>query len=412
MTSQPNRLEIELTIPATHPQLLEGLDLWLRSGLLSETQVIRICRTQLVCALPVPEVTPQADFVTTPPEVTTVPVRTRPAPIFSRILSSLMEEISVVWLLFLGVFMVIVSSGSLAASQWQNFSSVGQYAILFSYTLAFWIASLWTRQQLSLSLTSRILQVNTLSLIPINYWAIDGLKLWRGGLGLVIGSVAFLSLAAIAWTLLRSVIPIKINTLALSWLQLGWTIAGLPLTAIYIGTISTAGVLWHRVEKRRENLTDLGITGVVIAISTLLLLGRGVLRAGVPINSIGLALGISGGILCWLTRHQVQPLFTRTGIGLLGLGWIVAISVQPPWQAIAVSILGICLLTNRLQRLWQVRDLLAIFFVGLQAYYLLWRVIPRVGRLQLLTLQCNLQGEIYSQANLLDYSFFLILLSP
>lgn len=50
MTSQPNRLVIELTIPATHPQLLEELDLWLCLGLLSETPVIRVCRTQLVCA--------------------------------------------------------------------------------------------------------------------------------------------------------------------------------------------------------------------------------------------------------------------------------------------------------------------------------------------------------------------------
>jgi hypothetical protein len=406
MTSQPNRLEIELTIPATHPQLLEGLDLWLRLGLLSETQVIRICRTQLVCALPILEVTPQADFVTTPLEETIVPVRTRPLPIFSRILSSLMEEISVVWLLFLGVFMVIVSSGSLAASQWQNFSAVGQYTILFGYTLAFWIASLWTRQQPNLSLTSRILQVTTLSLIPINYWAIDGLKLWWGGLGLVIGSVAFFSLAAIAWTLLRSVIPIKCNTLALSWLQLGWVIPGFPLTAIYIGTISTAGVLWHRVEKRRESLTDLGISGVVIAISTLLLLGRGVLRAGVPINSIGLALGIGGGILCWLTRHQVQPLFTRTGIGLLGLGWIFAISVQPPWQAIAISILGICLLISRLRRLWQVRDLLAVFFIGLQAYYLLWRVIPRVGRLQIINFATQLAGGDLYPGELIGLQLF------
>lgn len=406
MTSQPNRLEIELAIPATHPQLLEGLDLWLRLGLLSETQVIRICRTQLVCALPILEVTPQADFIATPQGETVVPVRTRPAPIFSRILSSLMEEISVVWLLFLGVFMVLVSSGSLAASQWQNFSSVGQYGILFSYTLAFWIVSLWTRQQPNLSLTSRILQVTTLSLIPINYWAIDGLKLWRSGLGLVIGTIAFLSLAVIAWTLLRSVVPIKSNTLVLSWLQLGWTIPGFPLIAIYIGTISTAGVLWHRVEKRRESLTDLGNSGVVIAISTLLLLGRGVLRASIPINSIGLALGIGGWILCWLTRHQVQPLFTRTGIGLLILGWIVAVSVEPPWQAISVSILGICILTNRLQRLWQVRDLLAVFFVGLQAYYLLWRVIPRVGRQQIIGFATQVAGGNLFPGELIGLQLF------
>jgi len=405
MTSQPERIEIELTIPATHPQLLEGLDLWLRLGLLSETQVIRICRTHLICPLPVAEVTPQADFITTPQTETPVPTRIS-TPLLSRILASLMEEISVVWLLFLGVFMVVVSSGVLAASQWQNFSSVGQYAILFSYTLAFWFACCWTQQRSNLSLTSRILQVTTLSLIPVNFWAIDGFQLWWDGWGLIVGAIAILSLSAIAWTLLKSALPIRSNTLALSWLQLGWIIPGFPLIAIYSGTVGTAGVLWHRVEKRQESLTDLGIGSVVIAISTLLLLGRGVLRAGIPIDAIGLALGICGWILCWLTRRQVQPLFTRTGIGLLVLGWIVAVSVEPPWQAIAVSILGIWLLANRLQKLGQIWDLLALFFVGLQAYCLLWRLIPVAGRQQIIAFATQIAGGNLLPGELIGLALF------
>lgn len=403
MTS-PEWIELKLTIPATHPQLLEGLDLWLRLGLLSETQVIRICRTHLICPLPVPEITAEADFITTS-QATPVPTR-NPVPILSRILSSLMEEISVVWLLFLGVFMVVVSSGVLAASQWQNFSSVGQYAILFGYTLAFWIASLWTRQRPNLNLTSKILQVTTLSLIPVNFWAIDGFQLWRSGLGLVVGAIASLSLSAIAWMLLQSPLPIRGSILAQSWLQLGWTLSGFPLVAIYSSIVGIAGVLWHQVEKRRENLTDLGIGGVVIAISTLLLLGRGVLRAGVPIDAIGLALGICGWLLCWLTRRQVQPLFTRTGIGLLLLGWIVAVGVEPPWQAIAVSILGIWLLANRLQRLWQVWDLLALFFVGLQAYCLLWRLIPVVGRQQIIAFATQIAGGYLFPGELIGLALF------
>ncbi|MGL4621734.1 MAG: DUF2157 domain-containing protein [Chroococcidiopsis sp.] len=407
MTSQPERIEIKLTIPATQPQLLEGLDLWLRLGLLSETQVIQICRTHLVCALPVAEVSPQEEFITTTQAETPVPIRTRPAPIVSQILSSLMEEISVVWLLFLGVFMVVVSSGVLAASQWQNFSSVGQYAILFGYTLAFWFACWWTRQRPNLSLTSRILQVTTLSLIPVNFWAIDGFQLWWDGLGLIVGAIAILSLSAIAWTVLQAALPIRVNTLALSWLQLGWIIPGFPLIAIYSGTVGTAGVLWHRVEKRRAtSLIDLGISGVVLAISTLLLFGRGVLRAGVPIDAIGLALGICGWVLCWLTRRQVEPLLTRTGIGLLVLGWIVAVSVEPPWQAIAVSILGIWLLANRLQRLWQVWDLLAIFFVGLQAYCLLWRLIPVAGRQQIIALATQIAGGYLFPGELIGLALF------
>lgn len=402
MTS-PEQIKIEIRVSATQPQLLEGLDLWLRLKLLSDTQVLRICRTHLICPLPLPEITASADFITTPPE-TPVPPRS-PVPILSRVLSSLMAEISVVWLLFLGVFMVVVSSGVLAASQWQNFSSVGQYAILFGYTLAFWLACLWTRQQPNLNLTSRILQVTTLLLIPINFWAIDGFQLWRSGFGLVIGAIAILSLSAITWRLLQSALPIRSNVLALSWLQMGWTLSGFPLIAIYSGTVGTAAVLWHQVEKRREGLTDLGIGGVVIAISTLLLLGRGVLRAGVPIDAIGLALGICGWLVCWLTRRQVQPLLV-TGIGLLVLGWIVAVGVEPPWQAIAVSILGIWLLANRLQRLWQVWDLIALFFVGLQAYCLLWRMIPIAGRQQILALATQIAGGNLIAGELIGLALF------
>jgi hypothetical protein len=317
-----------------------------------------------------------------------------------------MAEISVAWLLFLGVFMVVVSSGVLAASQWQNFSSVGQYAILFGYTLAFWFASWWTRQRPNLNLTCRILQVTTLLLIPVNLWAIDGFHLWRSGLGLVVGAIASLSLSAIAWTLLQSALPMRSQALVLSWLQLGWTLPGFPLIAIYSGTVGTAAVLWHWVEKRRENLADLGMGGVAIALSTLLLMGRGVLGAGVPIDAIGLALGICGWVLCWLTRRQVQIPFTRTGIGLLGLGWIVSVGAEPPWQAIAVSILGIWLLANRLQRLWQVWDLLALFFVGLQAYSLLWRLIPPTERQQILAFATQIAGGNLIPGELIGLALF------
>ena len=53
MSSKPDRLlKIELTIQAENTQLLEGLELWLRLGLISNAQVKRICQEQLVCSLP------------------------------------------------------------------------------------------------------------------------------------------------------------------------------------------------------------------------------------------------------------------------------------------------------------------------------------------------------------------------
>ena len=52
MSSKPDRpIKIELTIQAENPQLLEGLDLWLRLGLISDAQVKRICQAHLVCSL-------------------------------------------------------------------------------------------------------------------------------------------------------------------------------------------------------------------------------------------------------------------------------------------------------------------------------------------------------------------------
>lgn len=315
-----------------------------------------------------------------------------------------MAELSVVWLLFLGVFMVVVSSGVLAATQWQNFSPVGQYSILFGYTLAFWIASLWTRQQ-QLRLTSRMLQIATLLIIPVNFWAIDGFKLWGSGLGLVLGAIAAFSLCAIAFMLLQSAPRLLLfNTLALALLQSGWALTGFPLIATYIGTIGTAFVLFHSFEIG-ETEEGSGVEIIAIAFSILLLVGRAVLIAGVPLSQLGLALGICGWLLCWLSRHG-RLIWTQAGIGLLVLGWLVAVTANPPRQAIAVSCLGIWLLADRLKRLWLVQDLIALFLLGLQAYSLLWRLIPLEGRRNIITLATELAGTSLQSWELIGLAIF------
>ncbi|HEY9596710.1 MAG TPA: hypothetical protein V6D33_03460, partial [Cyanophyceae cyanobacterium] len=57
MTPQPDRiLRIEVTVKASKPELLEGLDTWLRLGLMSDTQVKRLSQTYLTCLLPEPEI--------------------------------------------------------------------------------------------------------------------------------------------------------------------------------------------------------------------------------------------------------------------------------------------------------------------------------------------------------------------
>ncbi len=421
MTSQSDKsIKIELTIRAEQPELLEGLDLWLHLGLLSDAQVRRICRTYLVC--PLPAATATEDFITEPTLVAPVESRrverggrqgrqggTRHSstPLISRVLSSLMAEISVVWLLFLGVFMVVVSSGVLAATQWQNFSPVGQYAILFGYTLAFWIASLSTRQQQNLHLTSRMLQIATLLIIPVNFWMIDGFNLWRSGWGWMLGAIAAISLSAIAWMLLQPIPRLLLfNSLGLSWLQWGWALPGFPLLATYIGTVGTAILIFHQFEIRGERREALGNGSIAIAFSSLLLIGRAALRAGVPLNQLGLALGVCGWLLCWLTRRQAQPPLTQAGTGLLIVGWLVAVTANPPWQAIAVSGLGIWLLVDRLKRLWQFQDLLAIFLLGLQAYCLLWWLIPFEGRSKIIALATQLAGGDLLPGELIGLAIF------
>ena len=53
MSSQPNRtLRIEVTVTTSQPELLEGLDAWLRLGLISDAQVRQLCQRYLVKWLP------------------------------------------------------------------------------------------------------------------------------------------------------------------------------------------------------------------------------------------------------------------------------------------------------------------------------------------------------------------------
>lgn len=126
MPSQPDPLLlIELSVKASHPQLLKGLDVWLRLGLINQAQVNRLSQTYLTCPIPVPVVaTPKREAL--PSDIDweddSIPVAETltPSPV-AQMWQSLWDELSVRWLLFLGVFLVVVSSGVLAATQWQNF---------------------------------------------------------------------------------------------------------------------------------------------------------------------------------------------------------------------------------------------------------------------------------------------------
>ena len=456
MVSPSDRpLILSLVVQSEHPAILEGLDVWLRLGLLSDETVRQVCAAHFTCLLSESvAVRSRDDDFAIPNDFASeealvsakaVTVERPPSPI-ARGIQSFMAEVSVIWLLFLGVFMVVVSSGVLAATQWRNFSPVGQYGILFAYTLAFWAASVWTGRQASLRLTARMLQIATLLIIPVNFWMMDGFHLWQSGLGWVMVAIAALVLTGITVQLLKGgsresgvgswELPLGM-AIALSWLHWGWGWSGFPLVATYVGTIGAtialvgqewmwgvgsrelgvgseeSGVDSEGIEAQlREDSESidasasplsppptphslpLPLTTITIAIATLLLVARAVLAAGVPINRLGLAVGICGWLLCWLGRRDVSRLgWQRSGAGLLVVGWLIAVTVTPPWQAIAISGLGLWLLADYLRRSGQVAYLPAGWLVGLQTLWLLWRAVPAGWQQHLIDGSIRLAGH-------------------
>lgn len=414
-------LILELSIRSADPRLLAGLDAWLQLGLLSDEIVRQIGREQLSCRLPQAQVVaPEpADFLPAVPVPRGAPVLEAPASLdgsasappppslVARLVQSFIAELSVVWLLFLGVFLVVVSSGVLAVSQWQNFSPVGQYAILFGYTLAFWGTSLWSGKQSNLRLTARMLTIATLLIIPVNIWMMDGLGLGKTGGGQAMAAIATLVLTAITAQLLRPagrdrshswLLPA--TAIGLSGLHWGWRFAGIPLLATYLGTIGASLVLLYQDRRDRSLETleepenrELSVGWIAIAVGVLLLLARALFAAQVPVHQLGLAAGISGALLVWLARQdRSRILVVRTGVGLLLAGWLVTVGVNPPWQAIGVSGLGLVLLADYLRRTQQRSYLSVGFLVGLQANWLLWRLVPPGWQQQLLAGSTQLTG--------------------
>lgn len=427
------RIKVELTTKASHPELLNGLDTWLRSGLLSESLVKQLCRENLTCPLPqksatlAQPLTPLGlqlpDFVTDfAPEEPAEPIPRQPNPSpswLTEMLQSLQAELSVRWLLFLGVFMVVVSSGVLAASQWKNFPASGQYGVLLGYTLTFWAVSSWANRQSNLRLTAQTLQIVTLLLVPVNFWAMDGFGLWRNPIDWIVVAFATVVLSWIAFSLWKREQPPLplINYLALSYLHWGWSLPGFPLVAIYLGTGTTlATFYWECTKQKTQSKINSSqpagkVSSYILHPATFqiavygigILLFRGIFVAGVDIQQLGLAIGAYGWFLSWLSQQQLRlspeeselPQFSWEwlGGGLLFLGWLVSVGVDFPWQAIAVSGLGLWFFGSRLQRFWQGLDLAAILCIGLQSIWLFWRLIPSDTQAQLVATATRLTGS-------------------
>jgi hypothetical protein len=329
-------------------------------------------------------------------------------------LQSLGAELSVRWLLFLGVFLVVVSSGVLAASQWERFPASGQYGVLLAYTLSFWGFSFWAARQSNLRLTAQTLLIVTLLLVPVNFWAMDSFGLWHNPLDWLTVAIAAPALTAITvllcnnrlfFTNLRTDKLLLVNILGLSFLHWGWKLPGFPLIAVYLAMVGTTIItIYHNRYRQQPPPTSLenegnrrigvgiSLPAAVIIYALVVLLVRAIFVAQINVTQLSLAIGICGWLMTWLahrgeggagTRGQgeispLPPLFLlweRLGSVLLFLGWLVAVS-NYPWQAIAVSGLGLQFVGSRLQKYSLPADLAAVFVIGLQTLWLGWRLLP------------------------------------
>lgn len=447
-----NRLTV---VARQNEAILQGLDLWLELGLITEESVKLICQTRLVCelksrvtepvlsgqsfresqtnrALPNTANLPRST-------VATAPVKTpQPPNKVVQTLRSLFSEFSTMWLLFLGVFLVVVSSGLLAASQWDNFSAEMQYLLLLAYTLGFFGVSFWTSQNEQLRMTTRALQLVTLLLGPANFWAMDGLGLLKNPVGLGLSAIAGGLLSWIAVFLLQTSFRFQesqavsedaatnqarrrtkkqlsqisiLAILVLDWLHLGWFVSPYyPLIAVYlgIGAIATSTFVNRRQGLNTVDSSTFPLALITGAYSTVLLVSRALLFGNVSIFKLGLAFGICGWVLVQIANKAAQlsqqsankanqtvdqkadqkainptaehpsVLGFQASLGkiLLGLGWFVSVWDRYPWQTLAISLLIAWMICDRIFKKEEPIDLGYAFLWGLQILWLVQRLIP------------------------------------
>ncbi len=249
-------LLIEITVNPSDPELLEGLDVWLRLGLISEEQLRQLSQTHLSCPLPEPLAVAsvegiegsersKTDFASQAILLKGKAPLTKFRNFFAQAWQAFKDELSVRWLLFLGLFLVVASSGVLAATQWERFPDPGQYLVLLTYTLIFWGVGFWASKQENLPLTSQTLKAITLLLVPVNFWAMDAFDLWEHfgeWFAVAIASISLTSLYYL-YSKPRQSLFLFFNFIGLCYLHWGWGFSEFPLIAVYFGAIATGIVI-------------------------------------------------------------------------------------------------------------------------------------------------------------------------
>lgn len=351
-----------------------------------------------------------------------------PTPALAVLLRNLLSELSVAWLLLLGLFLVVVSSGVLAASHWEQFSPTAQYGVLLAYTAAFGVGAGWIQRQEGLRLTGQTLEAIALLLVPVNVWALDGLGILWGirilALGLLLGipltaEGRVRSLGSGAGFRDSGVEPnafygTLVNFLALSGLHAFWSLGpqelrpAFVLGILYLGILSTVIYTWSRrsLELRGSRLWLIGAAGSLLIL-------RGLLSGHVQVSQLGLAVALLG----WLAAEwpQGSPDVVAEGAQegtlsrwwegswvLLVVGWLLAaigLAESPfsGWQLLGISLLGIHVLIGRLRRHTQSpqRDevlrvhLTLLFLLGLETCWAFWQVWPASWRQEVVATVTN-----------------------
>jgi len=427
-------LNLEIYVRSNQPKFLQGLDQWLKLDLISEAQVKKICRNQLICVLPEiatvdSPVNSQAESSNTNKEIEGALVKTVAEPnIFSQVWLRFLDELSIRWLLFLGIFLVVVSSGVLAASQWNNFPRFAQYLILLAYTLCFWSFGLWSGKQENLKLTSQTLNVIATLLIPINFWAISHFSLGNNLFEWVTIAVAFIALTSITYG--KSRLSKSINGrfclvpfMLLSWLHLGWQYSNFSLYAVYGGiiTIILFHYKWFRPLQKYPTVNLLYLFG-----AWSLLLTRALIASVNTDDLIHYNLAIA--FFAWLlgtiditqidrgnkdkTNQFLSRIWQFLSVTTIFITWLLSIiggiwsADYIFWQTVGVSLLAIHLFSQRLTRYWRKRDLTAIFFIGLQTLYISKELIPDTIRSGALDLAVEVSKTEYLPESVFGVTLF------
>lgn len=351
--------EITLTLEgeADHAELLSGLEIGLKYGIIDETTVKQFGETSLSCSLPESKITPafpENDSSSLAKQPAIVPQLPQFQNWLQQLWQSFKAELSLQWLLLLGVFMVVVSSGVLVASQWESFSQLAQYSVLFSYTLVFWFVSFLANRRGNLPLTAQTLQMVTLLLLPVNFWAIAQFQLGIGVSGLIIFLLSF-----IGFKIHRSRQEFTILSygyLALGYLHWGWIVS--PLLTIYVGIISAIALfIRHKLQ------LDFG--SYLLFYSLGILVFRGLFVTRIPIDQFDLAM----------------------------------------------AVIAIAIFASRLKQSWERFDFIAILLFGLQGLWSGWKLIPDALQTEILTTITSLINEPYFalfSLILLPYILFII----